>query len=299
MLQSRQFQEFVAEARERYALMTTRRARRYQRGSICKSQNGEIWYGKYYPIPGAPQRRVQLGRVSEMDARQARVALDDIVAALNRNLTHGHGAELVQRFIKQVYIPQKHENGDWRRATGQEAERLFRRSILPEIGAMRCSDLRAEDLREVLRKLAGAGWSRGPVSQVRCAMVDMVHKMIAEGYLMVDIAKDLKTPVRAKPSDRTRLRRVTLSEYLQAWMVLDERERLAFDLVTFCGLRGSEVYGLENADLIQDGGMRVERSWFRGTVNPTKTNRIRIVGIEPEIFERVRAWMAALPDRSA
>jgi hypothetical protein len=85
VLKLAQVQEFVAEARERYALMTTRRARRYQRGSICKSHNGQIWYGKYYPAPGAPQKRVPLGRTSEMDAKQARVALDDIVAALNRN----------------------------------------------------------------------------------------------------------------------------------------------------------------------------------------------------------------------
>src|SRR5260370_38477142 len=127
----------------------------------------------------------------------------------------------------------------------------------------------------------------------------MVKGMVAEEYLTSNIAAGLKTPKMARRSDRSQLRRVTLAEYLQAWTVLDERERLAFDLVTFCGLRGSEAYGLRNGDLIQDGAIRVERSWFRGTVNPTKTNRIRIVGIAPEIFERLRAWIATLPDRSA
>ena len=48
MLQLAEIQEFVAETRERDALMTTRR---YQRGSICKSADGEVWYGKYYPAP--------------------------------------------------------------------------------------------------------------------------------------------------------------------------------------------------------------------------------------------------------
>jgi hypothetical protein len=96
VIQSTQVQEFVAETRERHAFMTTRRARRYQRGSICRSENAEVWYGKYYPAPGAPQKRVQLGRISELDEKQARVALDDIVAALNRNPSHalgiiGHG----------------------------------------------------------------------------------------------------------------------------------------------------------------------------------------------------------------
>src|ERR1700693_808053 len=88
--------------------MTNRRARRYQRGSLCKSENAEIWYGKYYPAPGAPQKRVQLGRSSEMNEKQARTALDDIIALLNRNPAHAQGAELVRRFVEQVYIPQKY-----------------------------------------------------------------------------------------------------------------------------------------------------------------------------------------------
>ena len=198
MLQLPEVQEFVAEARERHALMTTRRARRYQRGSLCRSENAEIWYGKYYPAPGAPQKRVQLGRSSEMNERQARTALDDIIALLNRNPAHAQGAELVRRFVEQVYIPQKYENGDWRRATGQEAEYVFRRSILPEIGDMRCRDLKAEHLRTVLRKLAATGLSYESVNKVRFAMGDMVKKMIAEQYVVFNVAAGLKTPKTAR-----------------------------------------------------------------------------------------------------
>src|SRR5258708_6548482 len=194
---------FVAEARERHALMTTRRARRYQRGSICTSENGEVWYGKYYPAPGAPQKRVPLGRTSELDGKQARTALDDIVAALNRNPVHALGAEPVRRFVEQVYIPQKYEDGEWRKATGQEAEYLFRRSILPELGELRCRDLKAEHLRAVLRNLAGTSLSYESVSKVRFAMGDMVKRMVAEEYLTSNIATGLKTPRmarRAEPS---------------------------------------------------------------------------------------------------
>jgi len=294
MIQSIQIQEFVAETRETDALMTTRR---YQRGSICKSANGEVWYGKYYPAPGAPQKRVQLGRTAEQDEKQARIALDDIVAVLNRNPAHALGAEPVRRFVEQVYIPQKYENGDWRKASGQEAEYLFRRSILPEIGVLRCRDLKAEHLRSVLRKLAAGGVSYESVSQVRCAMGDMVKRMVAEEYLTSNIAAGLKTPKAARRSDRSRLRRVTLAEYFRAWTVLDERERLAFDLVTFCGLRESEAYGLKNGDLFEEGAIRVERSWYRGEINPTKTNETRDVGVGAEIFQRLRAWISTLPDR--
>jgi len=76
------------------------------------------------------------------------------------------------------------------------------------------------------------------------------------------------------------------------------RERLAFDLVTFCGLRESEAYGLKNRDLFQDGAIRVERSWFKGEINPTKTDQIRDVGVCPEIFARLQSWIGTLPDSS-
>ena len=298
MVQLQEVQEFVAETRERHALMTTRRARRYQRGSICKSENGEVWYGKYYPAPGAPQKRVQLGRTAAMDEKQARIALDEIVAVLNRTPAHVLGAEPVRRFVEHVYIPQKYENGEWRKASGQEAEYLFRRSILPEIGGLCCRDLRAEHLRNVLRTLVGRSLSYESVSKVRFAMKDMVKRMVAEQYLTCNIAEGLKTPKTARRSDRSCLRRVTLAEYYRAWTVLDVRERIAFDLVTFCGLRESEVYGLKNRDLFQQGAIKVQRSWYKGEINPTKTDEVREVGIGSEIFERLTAWIATLPDRS-
>jgi integrase len=231
-----------------------------------------------------------------MNGKQARTALDDIVALLNRSPAHALGAERVRRFVEQVYIPQKYENGDWRRVTGQEAEYIFRRSILPEIGEFRCRDLKAEHLRAALRKLALTSLSYESVSKVRFAMGDMVKRMVAEEYLTSNIATGLKTPKTARRSDRSRLRRVTLAEYLRAWTVLEERERLAFDLVTFCGLRESEAYGLKNSDLIQQGTIRVERSWYKGNINSTKTDEIREVGVGSEIFERLRAWTATLPE---
>jgi len=233
-----------------------------------------------------------------MDEKQARTALDDIVAVLNRNPAHALGAEPVRRFVEQVYIPQKYEAGEWRTASGQEAEYLFRRRILPEIGEVRCRDLRAENLRGVLRKLASEGLSYESVSKIRFAMRDMVKRMLAEQYLAFNIAEGLKTPRTARRSDRSHLRRVMLTEYLQAWRVLDERERLACDLVLFCGLRESEVYGLKNQDLYAPGAIRVARSWYRGEINPTKTNVIRNVGVDPEILERLTGWIATLTDRS-
>ena len=274
------------------------RTRRYQRGTICRSANGEIWYGKYYPLPGAPQKRVQLGRTEEMDEKQARVALDDIVAALNKNPAHALGAEPIRRFVEQVFIPQKYEDGIWRDNTGREAEYIIRNLILPEIGELRCRDLKADHLRNVLRKRANAGHSREYVNKVRFALGDIVRSMMAHQYVAFDVAAGLKTPAAARPSDRSRLRRVTLGEYRRVWTVLEERERLAFDLTLFCGMRESEVYGLKNGDLQKRGLIRIERSWYKGKIEPPKNDRPRNVGVDDEIFDRLVARIETLPDSS-
>jgi CRISPR/Cas system-associated endoribonuclease Cas2 len=47
--------------------------------------------------------------------------------------------------------------------------------------------------------------------------------------------------------------------------------------------------------LFQQGAIRVQRSWYKGDINLTKTDEIREVGVGAEIFERLIAWIATLP----
>lgn len=65
----------------------------------------------------------------------------------------------------------------------------------------------------------------------------------------------------------------------------------------FCGLRESEVYGLKVRDLIKRGAIRIERSWYRGRIEPPKNGRVRLVGIDFEIFERLERRVEQLPER--
>jgi site-specific recombinase XerC len=139
-------------------------------------------------------------------------------------------------------------------------------------------------------------WHPSIIAECGRVCTRAVKRMVAEEYLTSNIAAGLKTPKTARRSDRSRLRRMTLAEYLRPWTALEERERLAFDLVTFCGLRESEAYGLKNGDLNQQGAIRVEKSWYRGDINPTKTDEIRDVGVGAETMERLMAWIATLPE---
>lgn len=61
-----------------------------------------------------------------------------------------------------------------------------------------------------------------------------------EGYLERPIWEKLPMAESAKP--RAEKRTITLEQYREASGLLSERDRLAFDLVMFVGLRESEVF---------------------------------------------------------
>ena len=93
-----------------------------------------------------------------------------------------------------------------------------------------------------------------------------------------------------KPSAPKRV--ATLEQYAEAWSLLDERERLCFDLVMFAGMRESEALAIWCGNVAEDGihedGIHIERSFYKGSYGPPKTpKRDRIVGVPDERLIKV------------
>jgi hypothetical protein len=81
--------------------MTTKRARRYQRGNLQITERRAL----VREILSRSRRSAEACSTRptpEIDEKQPRVALDDIVAVLNRNPAHVPGVEPVRRFVEQV-----------------------------------------------------------------------------------------------------------------------------------------------------------------------------------------------------
>lgn len=86
-----------------------------------------------------------------------------------------------------------------------------------------------------------------------------------------------------------------LEQYAEAWSLLDERERLCFDLVMFAGMRESEAFAIWCGDVAEDG-IHIERRFYKGSYGPPKTPKSdRIVGVPDEIMERLQSWISRLP----
>ena len=64
---------------------------------------------------------------------------------------------------------------------------------------------------------------------------------------------------------------MSIAEYAQAWILLSERERLACDLVMFCGLRACEEYALQRKHVLESvnsnpSEIRIEQGWYKGKI---------------------------------
>ena len=104
------------------------------------------------------------------------------------------------------------------------------------------------------------------------------------------VTLDQPREVEVARTDRLRARqhRPLPPQDVRDWMTANETA-----LALGCSV--ATVHRLRR-DLFQQGAIRVQRSWYKGDINPTKTDEIREVGVGAEIFERLIAWIATLPE---
>jgi site-specific recombinase XerD len=285
----------ASETHGRSALMSKRRrTRRYQYGSLGESPDGKRWIVKFYYAPGK-QTTKTLGPKSQISRRQAEMMRAELVRPLNQSPFRSLGEETFERFVEDVFFPMKVDTGEWRENTAKESMREIRKHLTAELGEVRLEEFTAALLRALLKKKAEQGLGRQTLNHLRFYLTDICKSATAEGYLTNNVSEGLKPPAPKllKPSEPKRV--ATLHQYAEAWVLLDDRERLCFDLVMFAGMRESEAFAIWCDDVAEDG-IHIERSFYKGVYEPPKTRKSdRIVGVPDEIMERLRAWISRLP----
>jgi hypothetical protein len=210
-----------------------RRTRRYQHGSLCESQDGKRWIVKFYYAPGK-QTTKTLGPKSQINRKQAEMMRDELVRPFNLSPFRSFNAETFENFVEDVFIPMKLESGDWRENTGKESTREIRQHLIADLGEVSFEELSPALLRALLKKKAEQGVGRQVLKHLRSYLTDICKTAVSEGYLQTNISEDLKAPVKLAAPSAPKLT-ATLEDYGRAWSLLEERERLCFDLVMFAG----------------------------------------------------------------
>ena len=186
---------------------------------------------------------------------------DELAQPLNMSPVRSRREETFEEFIEEVFIPMKRESGEWRENTAKESTREIRRHLVSELGEVTFEELSPALLRAVLRKKADQGFRRQALNHLKGYLSDICQCAVAEGYLEANISEGLKAPLKlARPVDSKLA--VTLDQYAQAWILLDERERPCFDLVMFAGMRESAAFAVWCGDITADG-IQIERSWYK------------------------------------
>jgi integrase len=268
-----------------------RRTRRYQHGSLCESPDGKRWIVKFYYAPGK-QTTKSLGSKNKISRRQAELMRDDLVRPLNQNPFQNLGEETFERYVEDVFFPMKLDS-DWRENTAKESMREIRKHLISDLGEVPFQEITAALLRALLKKKAEQGLGKETVNHIRFYLTDICRSATAEGYLANNVSEGLKAPSKVvkPPAPKTM---VSLEQYAEVWLLLEERERLCFDLVMFAGMRESEAFAIWCGDVETDG-IRIKRSFYKGTYGPPKTAKSnRDVGVPDEIMERLRSWMSRL-----
>ncbi|MEZ5398619.1 MAG: site-specific integrase [Bryobacteraceae bacterium] len=277
--------------------MRTKR-RRYQRGCL-RNANGS-WIVKYYDADGR-QRTETIGRSIGPEK-------------ISRNEAERRRAELIQRinnepkresmtfgqFVDQRFLPVRTDDvlKSVRAGSVNRQQQRLNAYILPVIADVRLADLEQEHLRDVLRRAcAKPSLGNSTLKKIRVDLMHVCRFAAGEGFIDRPIWEKLPVPESSKaPAEKPT---VTLDQYRTITNALTERDRLAFDLVMFGGLRQSEVFALQVGDL-QGDHLRIERSVYEGKINRPKTDDSRrLIGLPAAILARLRAYAEGLPANDA
>ena len=252
-----------------------------------------MWQLKYYPLPGKPTTKT-LGPVSgpnKLSKSEARREADAILGPLNADPMISKRATTLAEFVNRIYLPVKCER--WRPRTAKDTVERIQKRILNSLGQRRCGDLEAADLRELLKSLRDAGMDSSTLNHVRSDLRGIGKLMCTEGFHDRDVSYGLQAPKSTK-APRTK-QTVSRVEYKRVREALETRDRLALDLIMFCGLRQSEVYALRCGD-ISGASITIERSIYRGSINAAKTDRShRLTGLPAALASELRGWIETLP----
>lgn len=278
--------------------------RRYQDPKVLKNSSNS-WIIKYYDKLGS-QRTHTLGRaigpdrITETEAKRRKA---EFMQRLNAEITgdvsvaarRDRSKATIREFVEGIYYPMRTDPAavTVRANTFANQRQRIKAYVLPVIGDLDFRRVDQSDLVRVLKAARDRNLGESMLRKIRIDLIQVFEFAHGNEYISRNITTGL--PVIKPMAQAAEKRTLSLADYAAVWKALEERDRLAFDLVMIVGLRESEAYGLQCGDLIP-GGIEIQRSWYKGKIEATKTSKSRRrVGLTGPLRERLEAHIASLP----
>lgn len=160
--------------------------------------------------------------------------------------------------------------------------RLYRRDletyIVPELGALRVSQLRRRDVQAVVDELVGRGLSGSRIRGIVNALRAVLRRPLQDDELTVNPTDKLSLPEDSKPRERA----ASVAEAADLLAALPVEHRALWAVAFYAGLRRGELRGLRWSD-IDDSvtEIRVQRGWdeIEGEIAPKSAKGVRRVPV--------------------
>jgi integrase len=162
--------------------------------------------------------------------------------------------------------------------------RLYRRDletyIVPELGALRLSQIRRRDVQALVDRLVGDGLSGSRIRGIVNALRAVLRRPLQDDELGANPTDRLNLPADSKPRERA----ASPAEAAELLDALPIEQRALWAVAFYAGLRRGELRGLRWSD-IDDAvtEIRVQRGWdeIEGEIAPKSekgTRRVPIAG---------------------
>jgi integrase len=168
-------------------------------------------------------------------------------------------------------------SGDpYKPATLRGYEIAMRRRVIPDLGAVRLSDVRRVDLQDLVDRLLADGADASTIRNTLMPLRAIYRRAVGRGEITVSPTAGLELPAVRSRRDRI----ASPSEAAELLAALDERDRPLYATAFYAGLRRGELMALRWEDVDLDMNViRVERGWddIEGEIDPkSRAGRRRV-----------------------
>ncbi len=184
-----------------------------------------------------------------------------------------------------------------RYSTHERYLNMLKNHVYPVLGQRAIDSIRRADIRDLLLKLHGKGFSKASVALARDIIHGLLSYAVDAEVIPVNPATGVIKALQIEKDKREHLDPLTQDEvklFLKTCQAVYP-EHYPFFLCAFrTGMRLGELLGLRWGDIDWNGRyIQVQRSCHLGRTNPTKTGKIRRVDMSDQLLEALRALFTA------
>lgn len=182
-------------------------------------------------------------------------------------------------FVTSQFVPVR-ESG-WRPRSRERFDYLFSK-MNAAFGTERLADLDRSRLQQFLDRLA-LDYCHDTVHLAHTYLRAIFRLAVDEGRLQKNPARALTVPKTTRDRDETILSLECVQRFEDE---LNGADRTIWQLLSRCGLRAGEVFGLQWPDLTQDHALHIRRIYARGRVSEPKTKKSKAAVAVPAAVYR-------------